>query len=457
MMKKIFIAIMALLMTASASYAADLELSGKMNVQGSYYNNFGLDADDTYAFSAYDQDFNLTAKFVVSEETTITTRFAIHDEVWADQRPTLNKIVAVMDVLADGNDPENILALMADQEADDDFTCERVYMTHKFPADTTLDLGLMTGGEFASSFHNDARGAYRVKVTKMTPIGAVLGVLEKNAEVGFVGPTTKPDGISANMDTETDDFDAYYGILATKAGPANVKVLLAYVPNGLAYEGATGFVAGFNGEVDQTTMGIDIGADAVLEDLNIGFETELIFKSVSHSDDMGSLYGPGVDGSDLDHTLMGFYLNGWYNLEPAKIGLWLAYGSSQDIEIGGVVVDRKNFDFDDDFDSTNILGDELGVGGGDDLTGCTAVQLYADVNVPSVEKLTISPSFTYVMSNVTDDDATAMEIDIDGSYKVTDTFSYSAAIAYATISLGIDGQDDPSAVMKLSHKFEIVF
>lgn len=458
MMKKIFITAIALLVSVSA-YAVDLKLKGGMNVEGNYESNYGLAADDTYSHMYYGQELKIVADLVISEDTQITTRLDIYKN---DEDPYVWGTREEMDAY-DGKGGDAFDSIM---------TAKRAYMTHKFPTKTTLKLGLMDGDQWAYSFGDDKSGRWRVTVQQETPFGHLFGVLEKRADQGFLGQG------GAEEDAETDDYDVYYLAGITKiADLVFVKPLFAYGQIGNAGDYADLFAAMPNdGEVDGTIVAFDLGLDGTLEDMGLGFEMEFIYKTLMLGSDFKDILEVMGESTD-DLTMMGFYFNGWMNIDPAKVGMWVAYGSF-DEDTGAA------FNFDDDFDSTTILGDDLGgriweglinqvaaidpaaageindlmdLNSPDDLMACTAIQLYADVAIPSLEKLTVSPSFTYVMSNIDDDDTTAFEIDIDCAYAITDALTYGAGIAYASITYDMDGIDDPDGIVKLYHNFNITF
>jgi hypothetical protein len=119
-----------------------------------------------------------------------------------------------------------------------------------------------------------------------------------------------------------------------------------------------------------------------------------------------------------------------------------------------------SFDFEDDFNSTVILGDEYGWGGGDDLRGMTMVKLYVDDIKTGMDPLTISTYAAYVMSNEDDtdfEDATAWEIGLGAAYKITDNLVYSVYGAYADIDYDVTGYDDPDSVYVIANAIEFSF
>jgi len=213
------------------------------------------------------------------------------------------------------------------------------------------------------------------------------------------------------------------------------------------------------------------------------------------------------DGAiDEDWYTWGAYLNVWKALDSMTVGATFAYGSfgkSQykdftgiiaaaqddiDINIPGAIAaglmtpeegaaaitklkgaqalakgirDSTAFDFEDDFNSTVILGDEYCWGGnGDDLQGMTLLKLYVNDIKTGIDPLTLYTYAAYVMSNQKDnayEDATAWELSLGAAYKITDNLTYSVYGAYADINYDVTGIDDPDSVYVIANAIEFNF
>ena len=57
-MKKLFIALLSVLMVAGAAYAAEYDFSGMINTRGSWINNSGSISDDSEDYMYYDMEFD---------------------------------------------------------------------------------------------------------------------------------------------------------------------------------------------------------------------------------------------------------------------------------------------------------------------------------------------------------------------------------------------------------------
>ena len=462
-MKKVLCTIVLMLLIAGTSYAqATFSMTGDYWAEGKYWFNYNAapGTDATYSeksFGFYEQDINLYPK-ITMENTSLNFKVAITDVYWGNPA-------------ADGS--EDINQYMDDPSADDDnMQIERAFLTHKFSDKLTLDVGLMDGTQWATTFGDDNQAQWRVKLLAMTSLGAVGFVLEKNSEFG-----------AADNDLEGEDRDSYGLFAVTKVGPVFVKPLLWYGNYADIFRGTaldTGYGIGSTYDAKFTVFNPVLGFDG---DLGVvSFESEINYKT----------YTLEVDSFDVDEdwSTLGLYLNVWKALDAMTPGIVLAYGSydttlgdaAYDAVMGGNTLgglacigamSSAGFDFEDDFYSTIILGDEFGWGGGDDLKGMTLIKVYVDDIATGMEPLSLNFYAAYVMSNqeATDaallpgalatpnnyEDATAWEVSLGADYKITDNLKYSVYGAYADINYDVTGIDDPDSVYILANALKFVF
>ncbi|MEE4264877.1 MAG: hypothetical protein V2I56_19490 [Desulfobacteraceae bacterium] len=421
-MKKLFFALLCVLLTAGFAFAVDVDLKGMYEARGSYINNsggLGTDDDDgSWDYFYFDHELDLTARLLVTDKTRVIVNFEIRDENW----------------LAGNTDGS---AENRDTDMDDNIEFKRVFSSHTFDAyGTVLDLGLMTGGAWMTGFADNANGRYRVKVSQPTEFGPIIGIYEKNAELGAT---------SGVKDGEKDDYNAYYLAMVTKLGSFNLYPLLGYLDNSAAV-------------LDQGSDGnegllFDFGVSATFGD--IGFEAE------AQIQDWDS------DVTD-DYTLWGAYGNVWWNIGAGKIGLLGAYGN-WDEDSG------QGFGFGEDFTPTMFITDWTGFGGTVDPTTVRAeyksvalIQLYGSLALS--EELSIYANGAYFASTTDDNpdgtdnfwkDADGYEIDAGLDWKLTDQVTYSILAAFGELTLDGDGKDanggDPDSFARVYHKFRIDF
>ena len=466
-MKKVLCTIALMLLVSGSAYAqATFSLTGNYWAEGKYWFNYnagpGTDANyNDNSFGFYEQDINLFPKISVGN-TSLNFKIAITDVYWGASGAEGSEGVTQTDSF--GGD-------------DDGIQIERAFLTHKFDNGLMLDVGLMDGTAWGTSFADDTQAQWRVKLMGMTKVGMLGAVLEKNVERGAFG-----------ID-EGEDRDSYGLFAISKVGDVYVKPLLWYVDANDSFpgsgEGMTIFnpVLAFDGEL-----------------AGLSFEAEFNYKMYSFESSV----------IDEDWETLGIYLNFWKALDSMTPGIVLAYGS-QDNSMAKKIAEAEtertdgiaginaaieagvtettlnmteaealaavaglesleglydsisyltSFDFEDDFNSTVILGDEYGWGGGDDLRGMTMVKLYVDDIKTGMDPLTISTYAAYVMSNEDDtdfEDATAWEIGLGAAYKITDNLVYSVYGAYADIDYDVTGYDDPDSVYVIANAIEFSF
>ncbi|WP_022852116.1 hypothetical protein [Limisalsivibrio acetivorans] len=398
-MRKLLVVLMVLAF-ASTALAVDVKLNGFFKVKGGYFQNKYFASDDTQTEQWWEQDGEVFAKFEVEKGTAVFVRTEFHDETWKSP----------------------------DGGADEDITVERAWMMHDFGS-VAVHAGLMSGGGWSHSFGNDVGGKYRVKLTSKLPMGSLVAFIQKNAENGYgLAPTD-------DEDSEKDDSDTYAVGMKMKMGALSVEPLLVYTNNSAAV------MDGDDDGMKKTSLDVGLAGDFGA----LGFEAELDYDSVTTD----------VAGAE-DYNLYGLYANVFMNMGNLTPGFIFAYGSTdEDANVG--------YDFDDDFDSAIILGDELGVGGGDDLTGMTLYALY--LNAKLSKKAKASVQYAYATSNWDSDttasgfanpeDGAAQELDVVLSYKITDAVGYKVQFAYASVN--DDVKDDADPAYYASHELKVSF
>jgi hypothetical protein len=392
---------MVFLGTGIAS-ATDFSLSGSYYVRGSYKDNLGGTGTDVESYTDFDHELSVDATWQIDDTTKVFARFEMRDETWGK-----------------GNANWWAGEGATDTPNDDNIYVEQVYGQHTFGNGGTLAAGLMTGGVWATAFHDKGRDAYRLKWTQPLTFGTLIGVYEKLAEEGnsTVG--------------EDEDDDAYVLALVTKIGEINVKPLVAYVVKDSETPAA-------DVEVIQGMLALD-GTFG-----NIGFEAEIDIDNLDFA-------------SGADYTVWGAYLNIWGNLDALKIGVLGAYGSYDD----GVA-----FDFGDDFEAGGalLMGDDIlfgsGTGGNsnEDLNAGSLIAIYADYAVSEV--LSFGAYLGYATCNFDDnskwDGADVYEISADVTYKITDNLTYKVAAGTAQLEYG-DSTEDPDRAVEVYHKLSFSF
>jgi len=424
-MKKLFLALLCVLLTAGMAAAVDVDLKGMYYARGSYIDNssgIGDGSNQAFDYYYFDHELDLTARLLVTDKTRVIVNFEIRDENWLNGN-------------TDGAQENRAT------DMDDNIEFKRVFSSHTFDAyGTVLDLGLMTGGAWMTGFGDNANGRYRVKVTQPTEFGPVIAIYEKNAELGASNPNFPAD--SNIKDSEKDDSTAYYLAMVSKLGSFNLYPLLGY-----SYNSASVLDQGNDGT---KTFLAFLGTSATFGDF--GFEAEANYFNINAND----------TPLDEKFSTFGIYGNGYLNIGAGKVGLIAAYGSwSND---GGT-----GFGFGEDFTPTVFGADwaSIGTTNRSEYLGVTLLQLYGSLGLS--EELSLWGNGTYWMSNSdeqangNDDywkDADGYEIDLGLDWKLTDQVTYSIAAGFGKISLDsndTNGGQDPDSFARAYHKFQIDF
>jgi hypothetical protein len=433
-MKKFLFALLCVLLTAGMAAAVDVDLKGMYYARGSYIDNSsGLNGDgangtateDSWDYFYFDHELDLTARLLVTDKTRIVINMEIKDENWLN-----------------GNTDNR--SEQTGRGLDDEIDFKRVFSSHTFDAyGTVLDLGLMTGGAWFSGFGDNANGRYRVKVTQPTEWGPVIGIYEKNRELGPSNPSFV--GTSNIKDSEDDDSTAYYLAMVTKLGPVGIYPLLGYSNNSSAVLD--------QGSDSQDTFLFFLGLNGTHGDF--GWEAEFDYLDTDNGD---------LPGNVDDFSRFGIYGNGWMNIGAGKVGLLAAYGSWED-DVGA------GYGFGEDFTPTVFGADwtTIGNSGLSEYNAVSLFQLYGSLALS--EELSIWGNGTYWLSNADENadgtdnfwqDADGYELDLGLDWKLTDQVTYSIAGAFGKISLDSNAAnaangDSPDSFARLYHRFKIDF
>jgi hypothetical protein len=407
-MKKFFVVLFVVFFAATSAYALDFQTKGMFNTRGTWISNDSGTQEDAVDYGYYDMELDITNTIVVNDNTKVIVNYEIHDENWLTSNHDDWKHV-------DG------------QGLDDNIEFKRVFSTHTFTSTgTTLDLGLMTGGAWATDFANTANGRYRVKVTQSTPMGPLFAILEKNAETGSQNASVD--------DAEDDDGDFYYLAMVTKLGSINVKPLIGYGTQSQFIQ-------------DQGSDGINIftfqlGVDASFDVW--GFESDWVYTS----------YDPDkpINNGDNQDTY-GAYVNAWFKTGPAKIYGTFAYSNEDE---------GRAFNVGDDFEPLVFWGNWTAFGPIADTTSAMSMYILG-AQFAATDALSFNGAIAYLDSNADDfaywDGADAWEFDLGLDYKISDAVTYTVAFGITELDLDEDnsGQDDPDTAWRLLHKFQINF
>ncbi len=417
-MRKLLVVLMVVAFAATA-FAADVKLSGYMEVKGIYVENGAALEDSDGEDSWWEQDGNVQAKFIVDKGTAFTVRGDFHDGTW-------------------GTDDMKAKTT-GDGEAG--FTIQRAFLEHDF-GKAAIHAGLMATGGWGTAFGNNVEGNYRVKLIVPVATGKLTFQTTKNYEASDY----------STKDSEKDDNDGYGVDYVGKTGAFTYGFNLTYADNS--------YVADSSGTQYPSTVNNSDGTQQVkLEvmlkgDLGMfGFESEFAYADVT-SDILASESATASE----DYNLFGAYINGFAKLGKTTAGLAFVYGSTDEDA-------NKGYAFGDDFDTTFIVdelsGNALAPGSSnDDLTGYTAFKLYADY--AHTDALTLGAAFAYAFSNwdnPTYEDVNLYEFDAYVSYQINKALNYTVKAAYLQVNeIGAGAaQYDADPIYYASHMLSVGF
>jgi hypothetical protein len=401
-MRKLLVVLMVVAFAATA-FAADVKLSGYMEVKGIYVENGGANEDSLGENSWWEQDGNVQAKFIVDKGTAFTVRGDFRDGTW-------------------GTDEMKAKSNYSDGEQG--FTIQRAFLEHDF-GKAAIHAGLMATGGWGTAFDNNVEGNYRVKL--IVPVAT--------GKLTFQTTKQKENGSYTVEDSEKDDDDQYGVDFVGKTNAFTYGFNLTYTNKSSAVTDQD------SDGVQQTKLNLMLKGDLGM----FGFESEFAYADVATD----------VVGAD-DYDLFGAYINGFTKFGKTTAGLAFVYGSV-DKDTGNA------FQYADDFDSTFIVDELGGVTGGDDLQGFTTFKLYADY--AHTDALTLGAAFAYAFSNYDDDnqpnyaDINLYELDAYVSYQINKALNYTVKAAYLQVNeIGAGAaQYDADPIYYASHMLSVGF
>ncbi len=414
-MRKLLVVLMVVAFAATA-FAADVKLSGYMEVKGIYLENAGVDKKSLGNDAWWEQDGNVQAKFIVDKGTAFTVRGDFRDGTWGTPG-----MVAKSSIATGTTDDEQ------------GFTIQRAFLEHDFGKAGLLSAGLMATGGWGTAFGNNVEGNYRVKLAVPVATGKLTFQTTKNAEYA-----------KQYEDSEKDDNDGYGVDFVGKSGAFTYGANLTYGNNSSTVRPGVGGSTSTKGDSDGTqTTKLEL---MLKGDLGMfGFESEFAYADVS------------TDVANAkDYNLFGAYVNGFAKLGKTTAGLAFVYGSV-DKDTGNA------YQYADDFDTTFIVDELGGVTGSDDLQGFTTFKLYADY--AHSDALTLGAALAYAFSNYDDDkqpnfaDINLYELDVYASYQINKALNYTVKAAYLQVNEIGSGaaQYDADPVYYASHTLSVAF
>jgi hypothetical protein len=418
-MKRLWLVLLSLILIAAFSASAlavDLKFSGEFYVGGMYLDKTTLQKDTATAGPStafYYQRLRTRADFVVSPGLTFTTRFDVMERAWGANRSAPGTAQAV-DSSGTTAESENI-------------AFDWAYVTYQSPIGQ-FDVGIMNDGATGTIFSNSYAPLGRIKYT--VPIGPVTLTFDitKSKDASF---TAKNNVAYADADNDKYGIDGtyrwkgglagmkvtYYNYDNNRPTANNKQAYILFTPYFIAKFGPLDIQAEVNyanGKLNQYDSGITTN-DVKLENLNAFVDATATFGPVHFGGSVA--YVSGDDPSTTDKQ-EGGTINGGREWNPCLI----------------------MFNY---YDRTYWVGNLNGYANATNAGPMSNAWFFQGrVGVKPTEKLDIVASVSYAFADkkpyatagnpatVYGSDQYGYEVDVTGTYKITNNLSYMLGFGY---------------------------
>jgi len=418
-MKRFWLVLLSLglIMAFSASaFAVDVKFSGEYYVAGMYVNRVNLNDTGTNGQSTafYFQRLRLQTNFVVSPGLELITRADIMERAWGAPRSNPSKTLDPSGTSA-GTDAEN-----------ENIAFDYAYLQYATPVGL-FRAGVLPGGAWGTVF-GDSRGPRNRLYYNSPALGGftLVAIIEKNADNSYYAKNLTA--------TQTDkDTDTYYLACAYANKMVNVGLLYGFQNNAA-------------GRVDPKG-GADKGAKAKLHNIypyafvNVGpvkIQSEVDWTFGKMEYDNGTT-------ADVDFDSLAGWVDATADFGPVYVGASFAYARGDVDPTDNLQYGAKTGGI--DYSPTLIMWNEYtsrwfgalnstyapaGFNAGKGLANAWLYQ--GRVGVKPIEKLDIMASLSFAQADKTPDNYVSKdygyEIDVTGTYKITNNLSYMLGVGY---------------------------
>jgi len=452
-MKRFWLVLLLLgLITAfsTQAMAVDLKFSGEFYAAGMYLNKttFARDFGPSTAF--YYQGLRVKTDFIVAPGLTLITRFDAMERPWGASRsvPGTTRAVDSYGTIAEN---ENI-------------AFDWAYVTYNSPIGV-FDVGIMNYGSTGTVFGNSSQPEGRIKYTYIYGPFMIQPTISKTRERSYLYNNLTATQADKDNDVyhllgeyKWKDGKAgfnvnYYRQAADRAaapvatyplGPSFTRNYLLFTPYVIAKIGPVALQGEFNYAVgrDNFEFAADVREDRDIRSISGWVDATADFKKVYVGGSVAYVSGDDPDSNRIE----GGIINGGRDWNPCLImfnyydrGKWIG-------PLGG-------YDGTTD-DGTMTNGWFFQVRGG--FRPIEKLDIMASVSYARAEK-TLKPANTYTWEGR----EYGWEVDLVGSYKITDNLSYMLGAGYlftgdwysGTTATGQDIQNNLLVINKLSLTF----
>ncbi|MDR2884520.1 MAG: hypothetical protein LBV09_05380 [Deferribacteraceae bacterium] len=420
-MKKLLLVICMSLFVASAASALEVEIFGFYQFEADYImNNSVGEGDDASDSAHYWTDLAIWGRLIVDPKTTITLRtYPLYSHKDGTSTADIDQGIIYLD---------------------------RYFVTYKLLENLTFDIGRVTGNNYDNGFgggwydrsFDESGGRNQIKATyDMNENVQLFAIMEKFKENG----NQVAYEIPAAYDKNGMDMNNYFLGMKYASGNLEVNPTLAYSNN---VESHTALYGGYVSVGYFPESGFNFKGSAA-------FVTGTQGAAAWSYDEDTEVWNPNpaFEDQEYDFTAYGAYLDFSYVSDSFTAGALAAYASADTAEDDANNTYVNAFRFGGEFDKNFIIDDQLNYAG---VPAMTMAQLYATCY--PLDKVSVTISGAYYMSNVSDDDAiaafadgysfqeegndrgivsdtTAYEFDLTADYEFTPSTWFSVGAGYA--------------------------
>jgi hypothetical protein len=433
---------LGLVMAFSASaFAVDVKVSGSFYAAGMYLNKISVaDTDKNLSTAFFYQRLRVETDFIIDPSLKLVTRFDAMERIWGGMRSDAGTTLAI-DSAGTRAENENI-------------AIDWAYINYKSPVGT-FEVGIMNYGATGTIFGNGYYPAGRIKYYS-NPINGSFNI---NADFSkLVDKSYSAVNSSASWTDADKDAYAIEGVYSWKDGKAALKgFYYRYADNRPPASSTTPNALRDYFVVTPWTM-FKIGPVALQAELNYAFG------KYSRYDD----YVNHVTTPDVRMENISGWIDATATFAPVYVGATVAYVSGDDpgttdVKEGGILTGGFEwnpclimFNY---YDLSNWVGPvygndytaptSLGASGTGMVTGpmSNAWFLQGRVGVKPTPKLDAILSVSYAQADKKPKGYTnstyGTEVDLTGTYKITDNLSYMLGFGYLFTGDYFKGKDTP--------------
>jgi len=414
-MKRFWLVLLSLgliLAFSASAMAVDIKFSGEFYAAGIYLDKTNLKKDsgsDGISTAFYYQRLRVRTDFVVSPGLTLVTRFDALERIWGGQRSDPTSTTLATDSAGTRSENENI-------------AFDWAYIDYQSPIGT-FDVGLMEDGRTGTVFGNSYTTLGRIKWKNTFGPVTIAADITKSKDKSYSAVPTTPttnftdadndkyglEGVYAWKDGKAGMKVTYYRYAENEPSANNKKVYFLFTPYAIAKIGPVDIQAELNyatGKYKQYDNAID-GSDVTLQNISGWIDATVTFNPVYFGATFAYVSGDDPNTTDKQE---GGTLNGGQDWNPCLI-MFNYYDRTYWVSVLN------------GYNSTTNAGPMSNAWFGQGRVG-----------VKPLAALDIMASLSYAKADQKPagvlNDLYGWEVDVTGTYKITNNLSYMLGVGY---------------------------